>query len=545
MAGCTAMDAVEVAMLREVLGRFGAALEAHRDELNSLNVYPVPDGDTGTNMLLTQRAVLEAIDRLPDHDQVAFAEAVGHASLMGARGNSGVILAQVLRALVDRWSDPQPPDPAPGDALAGALQHAAAEARRAVARPAEGTVLTVLADAADTAERAAAIGADPAAVAAAALDGARESLERTRETLPELRVAGVVDAGGRGILLLFDALASVLGGHSMTVEVGPRGPVGRAPAEPGGQRLAFRFEVMYLLHCDDALVPALSARLGELGDSVVVVGGGGLYRVHVHTNEPGPSVEAAADAGRAEDVRIVDLEEQVAERCVAGQARAVRADEHQVSALVAVADGDGLIALFGSLGAVVVRGGPGNIPSVRVLVDAVDAAPAPAVVLLPNHPDVVPAAERAAGQSAKDVRVVPTRSVPQGLSAATAFHPMEPAGEIAAMMGEVSAAVSHGGVAGAVRDASTPAGSVRPGDWLGLMDGEVTAIGSDPVDVAVAVLRTMREPAHEILTVIAGSDATEDDTVRLEEALAEALPGVQVDLHRGGQPGSPFVFGLE
>ena len=536
------MESVDVAVLREVLRRLGAALEAHRDELNSLNVYPVPDGDTGTNMLLTQRDVLAELDRLSGDDPAAFADAVGRASLMGARGNSGVILAQVLRGLADRLCDPD--GPADGPALAAALRHAADEARRAVARPAEGTVLTVLADAATAGEDAAAAGADLAAVAEAALGAARESLERTREALPELRSAGVVDAGGRGILLLFDALASVLGGHDMTVEVGPPGPVGRAAPEPE-QRLEFKFEVMYLLRGGDALVPALSKRLAGFGDSVVVVGGGGLYKVHVHTNEPGLALEAAMEAGRPQDVRIVGLEGQVAERCVAGQARAVRVDEHQVSALVAVAEGEGLIELFRSLGAVVVRGGPGHNPSGRDLLDAVEAAPADAVVVLPNHGNVVPAANHAAAESAKDVRVVPTRSVPQGLSAAAAFHPMEPAGDNAASMEEVAAAVAHGAVTRAVRDASTPAGEVREGDWLGLADGEVSAVGTDPVDVAVAVLRTIRDPGHEILTVIAGWEASDDDVARLEAAVAHTLPGVEVEVHRGGQPVYPLLFGLE
>jgi uncharacterized protein len=531
---------LDVGTMREVMARFAAALEAHREELNSLNVYPVPDGDTGTNLLLTQRAVIEEIGRLQDDDPAAFAQAVGRAALMGARGNSGVILAQLLRGLIDTLWHPERAG-AGGSDLAAALRAASDEARRAVARPVAGTVLSVLEDAAAAAE---AEDGDTATVAESAFRAAAASLERTREVLPELRAAGVVDAGGRGILLLFDALASVLGGHAMTVDVGPEGPVGRQEAD-GEEPLEFRFEVMYLLHGDDALVPALSDRLAAIGGSVVVVGGSGLYKVHVHTNDPDQAVEAASDAGRTQDVRVADLEGQVADRCAAGQARAVRVADRQTVALVAVADGDGLARLFRSLGAVVVSGGPGESPSARALLDAIEAAPAPTVVVLPDHPAVLPAAERAARESAKEVRVVPTSSVPAGLSAAAAFNPVATLDDVGRAMEEAAGGVAAAAVTRAARDASTPAGAVAPGEWLGLADGGVVVIGGTPEAVAVELVSRLRRESDEILTVLSGADAMEDDVERLREALAGAFDGLEVEVHRGDQPGFPFLLGLE
>jgi DAK2 domain fusion protein YloV len=484
--------------------------------------------------------VVEEIGRLDGDDPEAFAEAVGRAALMGARGNSGVILAQVLRGLVDTLWHAESAGAA-GSPLAAGLRAASDEARRAVARPVEGTVLSVLEDAAAAAE---ARDGDAATVAESAFGAAEASLDRTREVLPELRSAGVVDAGGRGILLLFDALASVLGGHAMTVDVGPGGPVGHQEADVEGP-LEFRFEVMYLLHGDDALVPALSDRLAAIGDSVVVVGGGGLYKVHVHTNDPDLAVEAATEAGRTQDVRVADLEGQVAEQCAAGQARAVRVAERQAVAMVAVADGDGLAALFRSLGAVVVPRGPGNDPSVRELLDAIEAAPAPAVVVLPGHPDVVPAAERAARESAKEVRVVPTSSIPEGLSAAAAFNPLGTLDDAGRAMEHAAGGVAAGAVTRAARDASTPAGDVAPGDWLGLVDGEVVAVGDAPVAVVVELVTRLRRESDEILTVLWGADATEGEVERLRGALAGEFYGLEVEIHRGDQPGFPFLLGLE
>ncbi len=526
------------------MARFARALEEHRDELNSLNVYPVPDGDTGTNMLLTQRSVQEAISAIPGGDVAALGPAIARASLMGARGNSGVILAQVLRGLTERLGGDDAGGPAE---LAAALDHAAEQAYRAVAHPVEGTVLTVLADAARAAGRAAAEGADLAAVAGAALETARASLERTREVLPELRAAGVVDAGGKGILLLLDAVASTVGDQPMSEPVGPVGPVGHQDSmkpEPP----SFTYEVMYLLETEDDQVPGLRAALGELGDSVVVVGGDGLFKVHVHTNDPDGAVEVARGAGEPRDVRVVDLADQVAEQCVSGQARAVRVAEQQKAAVVAVAEGEGLARIFRSLGAIVVPGGPGRNPAVRDLLEAVEAAPAPAVLLLPNHRNVIPASERAAeaAEAAEvDVRVLETRSVPQGLAAAAAFNPVEGLDENADAMTEAAGACAAAEITRAVRDADTPAGRVERGDVLGVVDGDVRFVGRAAAEIAGRLVSGLRTEDHEIVTLIVGVDATKEEATEVEEAIRTAAPELRLDVLDGGQPSYPYLIGME
>jgi DAK2 domain fusion protein YloV len=537
--------------LRRALWLFLDALRQHEEELNSLNVYPVPDGDTGTNLVLTQEAVVAAVAALGDQPS-GFADlgtVVAQASLMGARGNSGVILSQVLRGLFERFPSN---GRVGGDELAAALEHAGAEAHRAVARPAEGTVLSVLRDAGRAAVEAA--GRDPdggaSGVIESALTEARASLDRTREIHPDLRRAKVVDAGGKGIVLFLDAVRAALWDQPLSEPAGPMGPLGGEGAagagvptegfDPGSHP---RYEVQYLLEASDHGIPALRRALGDLGDSLVVVGGGGLFNVHVHTDQPGRAVDVGLESGEVRNVSIVNLEGQV-QRCIGGQARAVRVAE-QATALVAVAEGDGLTRTFASLGAIVVPGGPGNNPSVGDLMAAIDATPADRVVVLPNHENIVPAAERAAAESWKHVRVVRAPSIPSGLSAAAAFNPTLSLGDNARSMGGAADACRWGEVTRAQRDAETPAGRVRKGAWLGLVDGVAVGMGGAAADAAVAVARSLARGDSEILTLVVGSEATPKDRGGVESAFKAAFPNLEVQVVVGDQPRYPFLIGVE
>jgi DAK2 domain fusion protein YloV len=529
---------------RRAMSLFLDALREHRDEINSLNVYPVPDGDTGTNLLMTQEAVVAAVNGWDGRESgfQGLGSLVSQASLMGARGNSGVILSQVLRGLSERI----PPSGAGAEELATALEHASAEAYRAVARPAEGTVLTVLRDSARAATDAAGRREGIPGVVDAALAAARESLALTRETHPDLRRAGVVDAGGKGVVLFLDSLRSALRGEPLTEPVGPLGPVGAEPGDgPGlqGGEPNLEFEVQYLLEAGDEALPEVRRSLGGLGDSLVVVGGGGLFNVHVHTNEPGRAVDVGVGVGEVRNVSIVRLKGQV-QTCIGGQARAVRVAE-QATALVAVAEGDGLTQTFASLGAVVVPGGPGNNPAVGDILTAIEAAPADDVAVLPNHRNIVPAAERAAGQSWKRVTVVPTLSIPSGLSAAAAFNPMLPLDGNAASMGAAAEGCRWGEITRAERGAETPAGNVRAGEWLGLVDGKAVSMGGQAAQTAAEVSRHLVRDGSEILTVVAGLGATDEDIRAVEELLGQDFPALEVQVVRGGQPRYPFLIGVE
>jgi DAK2 domain fusion protein YloV len=570
--------------IRHAMGLYREVLEVHRREIDSLNVYPVADGDTGTNLLLTQQSVVEALAALDpgEEDLAILRPVICRAALMGARGNSGVILAQILRGILDRLpsgafgtsgasggSGVSGPSVGPGtaaDVVAG-LWHATEEAYRAVARPVEGTALSVMRDAAAAAEEASRGSGDVLQVLDAALAGARESLARTTELLPQLRRAGVVDAGGKGLVLLFDALRAALCGELPSEPVGPLGPLGRpesegpgaTPAMPGQERASLGFEVQYLLEAGDEEVPGLRSVLAGLGTSLVVVGGGGVVKVHVHTGQPGAAVEAALEAGRPRQISISSLDGQVGclVRTAVEEAAGVLAATH-ASALVAVAEGEGLVRTFRSLGASVVVGGPGNNPAVADLVRAIRAAPSSSVLVLPNHRNVVPAAERAAGEVSKDVTVVPARSIPAGIAAAAVFNPNATSEENAEALRAAAAGCGSGEVVQAERDADTPTGAVRRGAWLGMAEGRAVSVGLagspseaasawavGPGAPAVEVVRHLAREDSGVVTLVVGDGAGAEERSQVEAAIRETFPGLDVEIVDGGQPRFPFLIGVE
>jgi uncharacterized protein len=533
-------QAVDARVLRDAMSRYLQALRSHRQEIDSLNVFPVPDGDTGTNMLLTQEAVARALAEVEDADLDTLGQVISRAALMGARGNSGVILSQFLRALCERLGRGSS---AGAEDLAEALALAAEGARRAVAQPVDGTMLSVMDDAAEGARRAATNGGEPADVAAAALRAASESLERTRALLPALAEAGVVDAGAKGAVLLLDAFQSALHDVPLSVEVGPLGPVGEAVAPRTVPSGPYGFEVMYLLECDDAGVASLRDRLQALGDSLVVVGGDGLYSIHLHTDHPDRAVEEANPPGRPRDVRITSLDQQVAPTCVAGEARAVRveAPAPPAQSLVAVVEGEGLARLFESVGATAIRVGSYSQVSVHDLVDAATRTPGETVHLVPNDEEGMQAARAVAARSGKRIEVVAAGTVPQGLAAALAFDPeASPENNLRAM-----GAAADRCAAGAV----SMAGSAEPetgGRWLGRRGEEVTVTGPDAAGVvAELVTEHLGAEGRELVTLYLGKGVSDEEGRRVVEAVAAAAPDLEIEVHRGDQSGDRFLVGVE
>ena len=487
--------------------RYAEALERFRDELDSLNVYPVPDGDTGTNLLQTQRAVVEALGSRGDDTTIA--EAIARSSLRGARGNSGVILSQTLRGLCEGV----PVAGADAAQMGVALRTAASASRAAVARPQEGTVLTVLDDAAAAGSAAVADGQhDVAIVLEAALEAARDSLARTAIGLPELRAAGVVDAGAKGAVLLLDALHAVVSGGSETERPGPMGPVGvrGTAAVSGGE--GFGYEVQALLETGDGPPTELRGELAGLGESLALVGGGGMYNVHVHTDHPKAAIAAIRAAGHTLEVSVVSLSDQVA-ACAGAAARAVQAGV-PTCAVVAVADGVGLAAAFRSLGTSVVAGGPGS--GARIAAE-VERSPAPAVLVIPNEPPPRAVARAACEGSSKQAAVVPADAVPAGLAAAAAFHP------------DVSLETNAAAMGAAARRCRSEA-----------------CASPDPQELVMVAKRVRdRVIGAELLTLIAGEGVSEAEAAMSAAALRAALPDLEVQLVHGGQPGAAYLLGVE
>ncbi|MFL6023263.1 MAG: DAK2 domain-containing protein [Marmoricola sp.] len=538
-------------------------LSAAREEIDALNVYPVPDGDTGTNMFLTMESAREALrDHLAalpaaeDADLGPALHVYAKAALLGARGNSGVILSQLIGALFKRMGQGGPEDRSAA-LMAEGFALATKAAYAAVGTPVEGTMLTVARDASVAAARTA---EDPEThlgdVLKAAAAEAREALARTPDQMQLLRDAGVVDAGGAGLCVILDAAATAVTGQRSSAA--PQPMVARAlPTQPlpTGDLTEDgpAYEVMYLLDIedgsqdgsddgsDDASIGTLRSRLGELGDSVVVVGGDGLWNVHVHTNDVGAAVEAGIDVGRPRRIRVTHFAEQVT------RARG-RRSERRGRAVVAVVAGEGLAAIFREAGAHVLVGGPGRRPSTGEILDLVHGCGAEEVVVLPNDPDTIRAAEAAALEAAEvgDVRVVvvPTKAQVQGIAALAVHEPGRSFDADVVQMTSAARGARHGAVTVAVKQAMTTAGPCEPGDVLGVLQGDFAIVGTDLFAVTTQILERLLGGGGELVTLVAGRGAG-DLAARCEDWIGANHTGVDVLVYDGGQERYPLLLAVE
>ena len=530
------------------------ALAEAREEIDALNVYPVPDGDTGTNMYLTVSAARDAVRDAtggghPDADLGPALAAFSRGALLGARGNSGVILSEMLGAIARRIAHAEPGE-RNAAVMADALVQATDASYAAVGTPVEGTMLTVSRAASEAAAAAAKdSGTRARDVFTAAAAAAREALARTPEQLPALRDAGVVDAGGRGLSVILDAAETALTGRRPVPVTSPLGsrsiPIPHAvPAgdlTPDGPA----YEVMYLLDAEDQAIPALRAALAPLGDSLVVVGGEGLWNVHVHVDDVGAAIEAGIEAGRPHRVRVTHFAEQIAEARHQATTRAGRR-------VVAVAAGPGLGSLFAAAGAVVVEGGPGRRPSTGQLLEAITGCGAAEVILLPNDHDTVRVAQIAARTAEADhgdtirVAVIPTEAQVSGL-AAVAVH--EPGRTFDQDVLEMTATARHarqGAVTIAARQAMTMAGPCEPGDVLGVIAGDFAVVGQDLFTVATDVLDRLLGGGGELVTLVAGAEDDEGSlATRCAGYLEERHPTVDVVVYDGGQERYPLLVSVE
>jgi len=549
--------------IRRTVVTFRDAMRAHAPAINRLNVYPVPDGDTGTNMARTLDAVVAELDSA-DSAMDSTCKAISHGSLMGARGNSGVILSQILRGLAGTFgeSDGGRVNPA---RMAEALKRASAAAYDAVLKPIEGTILTVVRESADAAAAAVTNGATMSAVLRAARVAGRDALARTPEMLPVLKEAGVVDAGGAGFLLLLDSAIHVVDGDPMPEPDESAGPsAGQLEAvairhhEDGSTDVSeLRYEVMFLLDLDDSRSAEFKSAWGTIGDSIVMVGGEGLYNCHIHTNDIGAAIEAPILlGGRPRQIRVTDLFEEVAEEHAAREAE-LGAPIHQrpqtpslpvvTCAVVAVASGDGLAELFGQLGVHgVVSGGQTLNPSTAELLATVEHMNSRQVVILPNNKNIIPVAQQIDALTTKEVRVVPTTSMPEALAALVSYDPQASAESNVRSMASAAQGVATGEVTRAVRATSTDAGPVSEGDWIGLVRGDgVVAVSGSVVGASTALLSQLVTSDRELLTILTGEGAIGSDTDAIVGWLVENRADVTVEIHRGGQPLYPYLFGVE
>ena len=556
--------------LRHTVIAFRDTMKRHASGINRLNVYPVPDGDTGTNMARTLDAVVTELEGASAELDTT-CEAISHGSLMGARGNSGVILSQILRGLSSTLKTAKTSG---AQRVAEALKSASSAAYEAVLKPIEGTILTVVRETADAAVKAADEGATLAVMLRAARAAGRKALDNTPELLPVLKDAGVVDAGGAGFMLFMDSAVHIVDGEPLPEPNYDDGPTAeqlekvalRTSTDGSVDVSELRYEVMFLLNLEDTKLKKFKNSWGEIGDSIVVVGGDGLYNCHIHTNDIGAAVEAPLLVGGIPSkIRITDLFEEMAEEHAQRDAglgapveiltgsKSGRSGSRQSAlppvtcAVVAIASGDGLAELFGQMGVHgVVTGGQTMNPSTQELLDAVEHMNATQVVILPNNKNIIPVANKIDELTKKDVRVVPTCSMPEALAALVAYDPEASAEHNGSQMSRAASSVSTGEITQAVRDTNSDAGQVKAGDFIGLVRGDGVVSVAQTLDaVCRDLLAKLITQERELLTIIYGDGATSQSTESLIAHVSEKYPQITCEVHFGGQPLYPYLFGVE
>lgn len=525
-----------------------SALGEERATIDALNVFPVPDGDTGTNMFLTVESACAAIDEVFDDAEARevrpatadVAAAMSRGALLGARGNSGVILAQIVRGVAGVLGEVADRDVLTSEIVARALRAASDEAYAAVSRPVEGTILSVARAAAESAERAVDAGEDLVAVIESAVTDAHAALARTTEQLPALRDAGVVDAGGQGLVVVYDALLDVVTGvrrrrprAAARAKLPAPRVVHSAPAALAGEP---SYEVMYLVTADADALARLRDALEPLGDSLMVTGDAELWNVHVHVHDAGAAIEAGLAAGPLERIRVTYLPGATVPPPLSGRG------------LVVVTHGPGTAALVSDYGAVAVPARPRRRPSTSELLDGVRRSGSGEVVMLPSDSDSLAVAEAAAEQARTEgmrVSVIPARSIVQSLAALAVHDPGARFDDAVVAMTRAAGATRYGAVTVASKDALTMAGPCRVGDVLGLAEGDIVEIGSDVGTVAGAVADRLLGGGGELVTLVAGDEWDSSESESLAESLQRKHPGVDVVVIDGGQPLWPVIVGVE
>jgi DAK2 domain fusion protein YloV len=517
-------------------------MEQHTAVINSLNVFPVPDGDTGTNMYLTLQAACQEITNSPEREAGAIAQRASRGALMGARGNSGVILSQILRGFAQELKGKEVFN---AIEFAKALKQGSTVAYQAVIKPVEGTILTVVRESSAAAAEVSEQLVDLRQLFEYVLHAARDSVARTPSLLPVLREAGVVDAGGQGLFVILEGMTRCLQGEELRSDVALTEVVDLQAALAD---VGYGYDVQYILQGTDMDVAQIRAAISGMGDCPLVVGDSSTIKVHVHTPSPGDPLNYGALMGSLSRVIVENLQEQYQDFILgqAGPVLPVQQEQELSIATVVVSPGPGLDKVFESLGAnVIVSGGQTMNPSIEQLLQAVRDAPAQDVVILPNNSNIILAAQQAQALADKRVRVIPTKTVPQGVSALLAYNYSADLDSNARAMERGMEDVQTAEITTAVRDVSLNGLEVQEGQIIGLIDGKLKVTGPDVEVVAEGVLQYMGMDEMEILTFYYGETVSESEAQSLIEKVESLYPDVEVELIEGGQPHYHYIISAE
>lgn len=548
---------IEGAKLAEMVLLGASHLSNNADMIDALNVFPVPDGDTGTNMNLSMTSGANEVKKVSSGTVSEVANALAKGLLMGARGNSGVILSQLFRGFSKGIADL---DQLTTETMAKGLQSGVRTAYKAVIKPVEGTILTVAKDTANAAEQIAEETDDLVEFMERVLDASKKSLEHTPELLPVLKEVGVVDSGGQGLVVIYEAFLASLKGEALPevdIDLGSMDDLVSAEHHKSHQDFMDTADIEFG-YCTEFMVkfeqektkdhPYNEAdfrnQLGELGDSLLVVSDEDYVRVHVHVEHPGEAMNIAQQYGSFVQVKVENMREQHSE--IVGDQPKQQAKPKEAYGIVSVAMGAGIEKLLTSLGAtVVLTGGQTMNPSTQDISEAIEKANAEKVIILPNNKNIIMAAEQAAELSEQDVIVVPTKTIPQGMSALLAYNPDASLEDNQKNMSEACDYVKTGQITYAVRDTQIDGLTIEKDNFMGIIDGSIKATDPDKVTATKKLIADLVDEDDEILTILQGEDSTDEEVEEIVAYIEEQYPELEVETHQGNQPIYSFIFSVE
>ncbi len=532
----TAWDGIT---LKNLFKAATAWLERNVNLINALNVYPVPDGDTGTNMFLTMQACVREIEGVKENSAWMVAQKAAYGALMGARGNSGVILSQIWRGFAKALDKK---DVIKVQDLADALAEAAATAYKGVIKPVEGTILTVIREMSEAIQAIRHQTDDLIVALEHVVEAARIAVARTPSLLPILKEAGVVDAGGQGLLVIMEGFLRYLRGEKLETEAPPEKVALKTEALEG----EYGYDVQFIIKGQNLDVEEIRRELSTMGDSVLVVGDSTTVKVHLHTNEPGTPLNYGIKWGALVDIVIENMQEQYREFVLSRETQPAPPKPSRGIAVVAVVPGKGLADVFRSLSTdAIVSGGQTMNPSIEEILQAINSLEAEEVIILPNNPNVILTAQQAAEISGKKVKVIPSRSIPQGISALLSFNPELTLEENAEAMSEAMKYVRTGEITLAIRSTQVEGVKVTEGQLIGLVDGKLTAVGETLEEITFKLLEKMEAEKGEVLTLYYGNGVSEEETLALVRKIEEKYPNLNVEAIWGGQPFYHYIISLE
>ena len=552
-----AVKTINTELLQKMFLAGAANLEAKKEFINELNVFPVPDGDTGTNMTLTILSAAKEVKALENPDMVAIAKAISSGSLRGARGNSGVILSQLLRGFTKEIREHKEIDTI---TLAKACERATATAYKAVMKPKEGTILTVAKGASQKAAELAETTEDLDTFISEVINYAQEVLEKTPEMLPVLKEAGVVDSGGQGLLEVMRGAYDAFQGKEIDYSAieASAGTKMVKPSEQAETEIKFGYCTEFIIMLEKEFTAKdeteFKAYLESIGDSIVCVADDDIVKIHVHTNDPGLAIQRALTYGQLSRMKIDNMREEHQERLIkdaeklaAQQAEAKKAEPRKEVGFIAVSIGEGMNEIFRELGAdYIIEGGQTMNPSTEDMLNAIDQVNAEHIFILPNNKNIILAANQAQALTEdKDIIVVPSKTVPQGITAIINYMPDADAQTNLEAMIEGIGNVKTGQVTYAVRDTHIDDKEIHQGDIMGIGDAGILSVGQDIAETTLEMLEQLVDDDSELISLYYGQDVTEEEANAFTQEVEKLYPDIDVDVHCGGQPIYYYLLDLE